>query len=41
MKRRTLTKKQNIKNWKRGVFNVKNINSAEYTRNMKGGIRLT
>lgn len=40
MIKKQLTKKQNIANWKKGVNDVKNINSIKYTRNLKGGIRL-
>ncbi len=36
-----LTKKQNVKKWKSGINNVKNINSAEYSKNKRGGIRIT
>ena len=36
-----LSKKANIKKWKKGINNTKDINSAEYTKNMRGGIRLT
>jgi len=38
--KKKLTKKQNIKNWKKGINDVKKINSVEYTRNLRGGIRL-
>lgn len=38
--KKTLTKKQNIKNWKKGINDIKNINSIQYTRNLRGGIRL-
>lgn len=36
-----LSKKQNVKKWKTGINNIKTINSAEYSRNKRGGIRLT
>lgn len=36
-----LTKKQNIKKWKTGINNVKQINSADYSKDKRGGIRLT
>lgn len=36
-----LSKKANIKQWKKGINNEKNINSASYQRGMRGGIRLT
>lgn len=37
---RKLTKKQNIKQWKKGINNVKDINADNYARNKRGGIRL-
>lgn len=40
-KGKKLTKQKNIKTWKQGINNVKNINMPSYTRNMRGGIRLT
>lgn len=39
--RKKLTKRQNVKKWKQGINNVKTINSAEYTKDKRGGIRLT
>lgn len=36
-----LSKKANIKNWKKGINNNKIVNSANYERNQKHGIRLT
>lgn len=39
--RKKLNKKQNIKKWKSGLNNVKDINSAAYARDKRGGIRLT
>lgn len=39
--RKRLSKKGNIRKWKSGINNVKNINSSEYSRNKRGGIRLT
>lgn len=38
---KTLTKKQNIKKWKKGINNNKIANSDSYSRNVRGGIRLT
>lgn len=35
-----LTKKQNVKNWKKGINDIKKINSVAYTRDLRGGIRL-
>lgn len=35
-----LTKKQNIKKWKKGINNVKDLNSDKYARDKRGGIRL-
>lgn len=34
-----LTKKSNIKKWKKGINNIKDINIT-YPRNTRGGIRL-
>ena len=39
--RKRLSKKNNIKKWKSGINNVKNINSANYAKDKRGGIRLT
>lgn len=39
MKKR-LTKKQNIRNWKKGINYIPKINSIAYTRDLRGGIRL-
>ena len=36
-----LNKKQNIKKWKSGINNIKQINSADYSKNKRGGIRIT
>lgn len=36
-----LSKHKNIKNWKKGINNNKVINNETYTKNMRGGIRLT
>ena len=36
-----LSKKQNIKKWKQGINNNKAINSANYARDKRGGIRIT
>lgn len=36
-----LSKKSNVKVWKKGINNNKIINSETYTKNMRGGIRLT
>lgn len=36
-----LSKRKNIKQWKKGINNNKVINQDSYTRNMRGGIRLT
>ncbi len=36
-----LSKNGNIKKWKTGINNVKSINSADYAKNKRGGIRLT
>lgn len=36
-----LGKKANVKQWKKGINNIKVINNDSYTRNMRGGIRLT
>jgi hypothetical protein len=36
-----LSKAGNVKKWKSGINNVKNINSADYAKNKRGGIRLT
>ncbi|UPW40951.1 hypothetical protein [Sigmofec virus UA08Rod_6044] len=38
MKRKRMRKKENIKMWKKGINNVKDIN-VEYPRNQRGGIR--
>ena len=35
-----ITKHTNIENWKKGVNDIKKINSVHYTRNLRGGIRL-
>lgn len=39
--RKRLSKRQNIKKWKTGINNVKNINSTSYAKDKRGGIRLT
>lgn len=36
-----LTRKANIKKWKKGINNNKVINNDSYARSMRGGIRLT
>lgn len=36
-----LSKKGNIRKWKSGINNVKQINSANYSKNKRGGIRIT
>ena len=36
-----ISKKANIAKWKKGINNNKVVNSAEYSRNTRGGIRLT
>lgn len=36
-----LSKKGNIKKWKSGINNVKVINNANYSKDKRGGIRLT
>lgn len=36
-----LSKKASISKWKKGINNNKIINQDSYTRNMRGGIRLT
>lgn len=38
--RRRLIKSANIKNWKKGINDIKNINSVLFTKNLRGGIRL-
>lgn len=40
MKAKKLSKKKNIKNWKKGINNNKIVNDVEYPKNMRGGIRL-
>ena len=39
MKRRKASKNESIKHWKKGINNVKNINT-QTTTGMRGGIRL-
>ena len=39
MQRRKVKKTENVKKWKQGINNVKEIN-VSYTRDMRGGIRL-
>lgn len=39
MKKRKVSKKENIKAWKRGINNIKII-SSEYPRDQRKGIRL-
>ena len=36
-----LSKKGNIRIWKRGINNVKQIKTANYSQNKRGGIRIT
>ena len=36
-----LSKTGNVRKWKSGINNVKKINSADYAKNKRGGIRLT
>lgn len=36
-----LSKRKSIKKWKKGINNNKVINLDTYSRNMRGGIRLT
>lgn len=36
-----MSKKSNIKHWKKGINNIKDINNPTYARNTRGGIRLT
>lgn len=40
MKGKKISKKTNVKIWKKGINNVKAINTQSYTRNTRGGIRL-
>lgn len=37
---RRISKHNNIKNWKKGINDIKNINSVLFTKNLRGGIRL-
>ena len=37
---RKLTKSANIRSWKSGINDIKKINSVQFTRNLRGGIRL-
>lgn len=39
-KGKKLSKKSNIKNWKKGINNNKIVNDDSYPKNMRGGIRL-
>lgn len=38
--KKQLSDKANIDIWKKGINDIKNINSTVYTRGLRGGIRL-